>query len=230
MHDWDYSKFTEDGWKRFQLLHPDVTEEEIDKELKDMTVSDIVLSASSLVLEMLHQIRDPSLPCRHTYKHDLESFYWLLLWILLRHAKHLDLVVQSPAPFSFDEALSSPGWPENDPALPFTLSSTEQALVKPVAPHTSSFSMSSNSAAKCSKGLRPGSSARALEVGEAGSSSGSGHKRKRDAADEEDDCGDDDCEDDDEDDEEADDEEDAVGYSVAYVIERGDRRRGHPRH
>ncbi|KAJ6625793.1 hypothetical protein B0H10DRAFT_590793 [Mycena sp. CBHHK59/15] len=285
MHDWDYSEFTAEGWKRFKLLHPDVTDEEIDKELKDMTGT-----YPFLAIEMLQQIRDPKSPCCHTCKHDLESFYWLLIWILLRHANHSDprgpaacsilfdnplidivismkqtwllpalatrnvdrLPILGNAPLSnlvdvltcifcdqagwvrkidatydsvlaaFDGALSSPGWPDSDPALPFELASTDRATVEPIAPHTTSYSMSSHSAASGSMRSRllarlPDFSAHAL--GEAGGSSSSGHKRKRDADDEGDAR-----EDDNEDDEEADDEEDVGG--VAYTRARGNGRRG----
>lgn len=37
----------------------------------------------------------------HSVHHDLESFYWVLLWIVLRHTKH-NIVVQDPCQVAFE--------------------------------------------------------------------------------------------------------------------------------
>jgi serine/threonine protein kinase len=104
--DFDYSEFTEDGLARFKSLHPDFDLEEIDKDMKDITVSGSVPpSMSRTTTQAPRQGTYPfmSIPSlvhmggmqqgkvhKHSSKHDLESFYWLLVWLLLRHVEHDD--------------------------------------------------------------------------------------------------------------------------------------------
>ncbi|KAJ7044555.1 hypothetical protein C8F04DRAFT_942097, partial [Mycena alexandri] len=79
--DFDYSEFTEEGLERFAKLHPDFYMEEVDKDLKDITGTYPFMAL-------------PALPAVvHTYssQHDLESFYWLLVWLLLRHTDHFHI-------------------------------------------------------------------------------------------------------------------------------------------
>ncbi|KAJ7899085.1 hypothetical protein B0H13DRAFT_801033 [Mycena leptocephala] len=83
--DFDYSEFTEDGLVRFNSLHPDFLLEEIDKDMKDITGTYPFMSITSLV----HMAgMKPGEVHKHSSEHDLESFYWLLVWLLLRHAEH----------------------------------------------------------------------------------------------------------------------------------------------
>ncbi|KAJ7105423.1 hypothetical protein C8R43DRAFT_1243997 [Mycena crocata] len=84
LHDFDYSEFTPEGWKRFRRLFPDTPNIDIDKNLKDMTGT-----YPFLAIDLLRG-RERNVAVYHECKHDLESFYWILMWILLRHADHSD--------------------------------------------------------------------------------------------------------------------------------------------
>ncbi|KAJ7497689.1 hypothetical protein FB451DRAFT_955550, partial [Mycena latifolia] len=41
-----------------------------------------------LAIEVLKHSRDRTAEHRHEVKHDLESFYYLLIWLVLRHTDH----------------------------------------------------------------------------------------------------------------------------------------------
>ncbi|KAJ6557268.1 hypothetical protein DFH09DRAFT_1037340 [Mycena vulgaris] len=82
--DWDYAEFTEEGLDNFNRWFPERTEanvryDNIEKSLKDMTGT-----FPFLALERMRQ----TVTVRHNAGHDLESFYWLLIWIILRHTAH----------------------------------------------------------------------------------------------------------------------------------------------
>ncbi|KAJ7222554.1 hypothetical protein GGX14DRAFT_664180 [Mycena pura] len=79
--DWDYAEFTADGLKAFEKLgRKDAMKyREIHKSLNDLTGT-----FAFLALELLRvDARGESI--RHDVRHDLESFYWFLVWIILRH-------------------------------------------------------------------------------------------------------------------------------------------------
>ncbi|KAJ7269839.1 hypothetical protein C8J57DRAFT_322116 [Mycena rebaudengoi] len=91
--DWDYSEFTTAGLETLHTLGKTVVED-LEKHLKDITGTYPFLSIADLqyVAGLLKAVEQPDIPVpefRHACKHDLESFYWLLIWILLRHANHL---------------------------------------------------------------------------------------------------------------------------------------------
>ncbi|KAJ7282738.1 hypothetical protein C8J57DRAFT_50582 [Mycena rebaudengoi] len=90
--DWDYSEFTAEGFETLLTLGKTVVED-LEKHLKDITGTYPFLSIADLqyVAGLLQSAEQPDIPVpefRHACKHDLESFYWLLIWILLRHANH----------------------------------------------------------------------------------------------------------------------------------------------
>ncbi|KAJ7695475.1 hypothetical protein B0H17DRAFT_1055979 [Mycena rosella] len=81
--DWDYAEFTEKGLENFEGWFSDRYAAEkkakakyttIDKSLKELTGTFAFLAIQIL--------RDQP---KHSAGHDLESFYWLLIWIILRH-------------------------------------------------------------------------------------------------------------------------------------------------
>ncbi|KAJ7175363.1 hypothetical protein C8R46DRAFT_891106 [Mycena filopes] len=79
--DWDYAEFTPQGLENFNAWFPERADEkqyeDIDKSLKDMTGTLPFVS-----IEILKQT------VAHAAHHDLESFYWLLIWMILRHTDH----------------------------------------------------------------------------------------------------------------------------------------------
>ncbi|KAJ7729702.1 hypothetical protein DFH07DRAFT_756601, partial [Mycena maculata] len=80
--DWDYAEFTEAGLKAYQKWFPERAAADrlytsIDKSLKDMT--------GTLPFMAIEIIRNT---VSHGPHHDLESFYWLLIWMILRHTAH----------------------------------------------------------------------------------------------------------------------------------------------
>ncbi|KAF8208525.1 hypothetical protein K438DRAFT_2012560 [Mycena galopus ATCC 62051] len=81
--DWDYAEFTPDGLESFKKEFPDRAKEihrytPINKSLKDFTGT-----LPFVAIEMI----DPS-NILHAAHHDLESFYWLLIWMIVRHTNH----------------------------------------------------------------------------------------------------------------------------------------------
>ncbi|KAK7048063.1 hypothetical protein R3P38DRAFT_1849816 [Favolaschia claudopus] len=88
--DWDYAEFTEAGLARFHQAFPDreaATENylKIEKSLKDFTGTYPFVAVQ--ILEA-NDPRKPLLSMEHGTHHDLESFYWLLVWMTLRHVAH----------------------------------------------------------------------------------------------------------------------------------------------
>ncbi|KAJ7729706.1 hypothetical protein DFH07DRAFT_756714 [Mycena maculata] len=80
--DWDYAEFTETGLKAFQGWFPeraaaDQLYTSIDKSLKYMTGT-----LPFMAIEIIENT------VTHGPHHDLESFYWLLIWMILRHTAH----------------------------------------------------------------------------------------------------------------------------------------------
>ncbi|KAJ7134503.1 hypothetical protein C8R44DRAFT_427053 [Mycena epipterygia] len=86
--DWDYAEFTQDGLRNFEKWFPDRARapenqvyRDIHKSLKDRTGT-----YPFLTIELLEKPGEVV----HEPKHDLESFYWLLVWIVLRYTAHTD--------------------------------------------------------------------------------------------------------------------------------------------
>ncbi|KAJ7281814.1 hypothetical protein C8J57DRAFT_1298618 [Mycena rebaudengoi] len=79
--DWDYAEFTDKGFDAFKTLGRDDAMEyqEVHKSLKNLTGT-----FAFLALQLLRAAADKR-SITHTVEHDLESFYWLLVWIILRH-------------------------------------------------------------------------------------------------------------------------------------------------
>ncbi|KAJ7164719.1 hypothetical protein C8R43DRAFT_1061955 [Mycena crocata] len=80
--DWDYAEFTDDGLNNFNKWFPEraaaQAHPDIDKSLKELTGTFPFLAIALL--------KQP--PSKHNAAHDLESIYWLLVWIILRHTAH----------------------------------------------------------------------------------------------------------------------------------------------
>ncbi|KAJ7603017.1 hypothetical protein DFH06DRAFT_1022847, partial [Mycena polygramma] len=80
--DWDYAEFTEEGWNNFKEWFPDRAENDlyadVNKSLKDLTGTYPFMAIE------LHKKGDTL----HTISHDMESFYWLLIWMILRYTAH----------------------------------------------------------------------------------------------------------------------------------------------
>ncbi|KAJ7512475.1 hypothetical protein B0H11DRAFT_483119 [Mycena galericulata] len=88
--DFDYSEFTPEGLARFQALYPDVIMAEVDRNLKDITGTFPFMSLASLV-QMRRQLNGSlagQVAHHHSCTDDLEGFYWLLVWLILRHTSH----------------------------------------------------------------------------------------------------------------------------------------------
>ncbi|KAJ7465241.1 hypothetical protein FB451DRAFT_1561595 [Mycena latifolia] len=80
--DWDYAEFTEDGLNNFIEWFKERAEasnnyNDIDKSLKNVTGT-----FPFMAIEIIANA------ATHGPHHDLESVYWLLIWMLLRHTKH----------------------------------------------------------------------------------------------------------------------------------------------
>ncbi|KAJ6466297.1 hypothetical protein C8R45DRAFT_754839, partial [Mycena sanguinolenta] len=80
--DWDYAEFIKDGLKDFETEFPDraMTSEYT---LPDKSLRDFTGTFPFVAIEM-NGISDES----HGEHHDLESFYWLIIWMILRHTNH----------------------------------------------------------------------------------------------------------------------------------------------
>ncbi|KAJ7171579.1 hypothetical protein C8R43DRAFT_858730, partial [Mycena crocata] len=82
--DYDYAEFTEKGLAAFNQLFPERAEadqlyENIEKSLKDITGTPQFMAI---------EIMQADATTTHGPHHDLESFYWLLVWMILRHTNH----------------------------------------------------------------------------------------------------------------------------------------------
>ncbi|KAJ7089183.1 hypothetical protein B0H15DRAFT_907978 [Mycena belliarum] len=81
--DWDYAEFTSTGLQNFEKWFPERVKatdgyDNIENSLKDLTGT-----FPFLAIELI----DETTVC-HAAHHDLESFYWLLLWCILRYTAH----------------------------------------------------------------------------------------------------------------------------------------------
>ncbi|KAJ7202602.1 hypothetical protein GGX14DRAFT_370371 [Mycena pura] len=90
--DWDYAEFTVDGLRLFHEAFPEREEQtksyqSIDKSLKDLTGT-LPFVAMKIVDNMDEDVADSEEETLHAAEHDLESVYWLLIWMILRHTHH----------------------------------------------------------------------------------------------------------------------------------------------
>ncbi|KAJ7211291.1 hypothetical protein GGX14DRAFT_624161, partial [Mycena pura] len=81
--DWDYAEFTPEGLRNFNKLFPEREKQKsrydtLDKSLKDMTGTFPFVAIETIRNTVAH---GPHL--------DLESFYWLLIWMILQHTEHV---------------------------------------------------------------------------------------------------------------------------------------------
>ncbi|KAJ7644398.1 hypothetical protein FB45DRAFT_1053165 [Roridomyces roridus] len=81
--DWDYAEFTPEGAKTFNRLFPNnpLPAADVDKSLKDVTGTFPFMAIE--IIENSNGVAGH--PVLHGPHHDLESFFWLLVWIVLRH-------------------------------------------------------------------------------------------------------------------------------------------------
>ncbi|KAJ7457647.1 hypothetical protein B0H11DRAFT_1873656 [Mycena galericulata] len=82
--DFDYAEFTQKGLENFREWFPERAKREagytdINKSLKELTGT-----FPFLAIQILKNKQRPA----HTAGHDLESVYWLLVWIILRHTHY----------------------------------------------------------------------------------------------------------------------------------------------
>ncbi|KAJ7070141.1 hypothetical protein C8F01DRAFT_545310 [Mycena amicta] len=80
--DYDYAEITPTGMTVLQAQFPDrmqLEEKELKKSLKDVTGTRPFMSI---------EIMEEGGKVKHEDFHDLESFFWLLVWMMLRHIKH----------------------------------------------------------------------------------------------------------------------------------------------
>ncbi|KAJ7211290.1 hypothetical protein GGX14DRAFT_624153 [Mycena pura] len=81
--DWDYAEFTPEGLRNFNKWFPESEKQKsrydtLDKSLKDMTGTFPFMAIETIKNTVAHGPH-----------HDLESFYWLLVWMILRHTAHV---------------------------------------------------------------------------------------------------------------------------------------------
>ncbi|KAF7291730.1 hypothetical protein HMN09_01264800 [Mycena chlorophos] len=112
--DWDYAEFTEAGAQSFNAWiaqhaidrEPVKTDTDaVDKKLKDVTGTRPFMSIQ--ILEAAAKTRVANLlpqeaKIRHGPHHDLESCYWLLVWMVLRYTEHADPDEERAAGLLFD--------------------------------------------------------------------------------------------------------------------------------
>ncbi|KAJ7602195.1 hypothetical protein DFH06DRAFT_912572, partial [Mycena polygramma] len=107
--DWDYAEFTPKGLdnfnKAFRERENKSLYEEVDKSLKDMTGT-----FPFVAIQMMENTQNTAM---HQLHHDLESVYWLLIWMILRHTKHNHLRGANACSSLFDDAIGTEnkwGW------------------------------------------------------------------------------------------------------------------------
>ncbi|KAJ7171587.1 hypothetical protein C8R43DRAFT_19730 [Mycena crocata] len=124
--DYDYAEFTEKGLAAFNQLFPERAEadqlyENIEKSLKDITGTPQFMAI---------EIMQADATTTHGPHHDLESFYWLLVWMILRHTEHIHPDRARAYTYLFD-ATAKMGWirqrtPINPLTSPLLLKLTER--------------------------------------------------------------------------------------------------------
>ncbi|KAJ7899099.1 hypothetical protein B0H13DRAFT_2031202 [Mycena leptocephala] len=199
--DFDYSEFTEDGLARFKSLHPDFDLEEIDKDMKDIT---LLLALVWLLLRHVEH-DDPQV-----FRAEVQAGW--PIWVLggprlpIRNNPPLTALVDAlntmfrtqntdqntPATHesllaAFDKAIGSAGWPENDTAKEFVLPFVSLGMPPPYMPDAMSNAGSQVGSGSTSFWRQrakaavvvPRSEQEVEGPGSAGASGSSGVKRKR---------------------------------------------------
>ncbi|KAJ6466321.1 hypothetical protein C8R45DRAFT_910328 [Mycena sanguinolenta] len=105
--DWDYAEFTEGGLKYFEAEFPDraMTSE---YKLPDKSLREFTGTFPFVAIEMIGISNKI-----HAEHHDLESFYWLLIWMILRHTEHQHSDLKYACTNLFDSpgpAVQKRGW------------------------------------------------------------------------------------------------------------------------
>ncbi|KAJ6511928.1 hypothetical protein C8R47DRAFT_673312 [Mycena vitilis] len=102
--DWDYAEFTQEGLKSFNKNFPGRADEhklyeDIAKSLKDMTGTLPFMAIQILANNVAHAPH-----------HDLESIYWVLVWMILRHTEHTNPEKRNACSRLFDPAIPKLGY------------------------------------------------------------------------------------------------------------------------
>ncbi|KAJ7457670.1 hypothetical protein B0H11DRAFT_2286919 [Mycena galericulata] len=84
--DFDYAEFTPTGLKNFATWFPERATEEREAKYTDIgkSLKELTGTFPFLAIQILKNKERPA----HTAGHDLESVYWLLVWIILRHTHY----------------------------------------------------------------------------------------------------------------------------------------------
>ncbi|KAF7321872.1 DAD domain-containing protein [Mycena kentingensis (nom. inval.)] len=134
LHDWDVAILTPEGLEVFQRLFKDVldlADFQLDKATKEVTGTFPFLALD--VIKAYQTARNGATPASYVFshqaKHDMESFYWLLLWVLGRYCRsHIQITSDLDAVI-FEQVspttLSKRGWLFGDGLL-FKSSEHEQ--------------------------------------------------------------------------------------------------------
>ncbi|KAF7305928.1 Facilitated glucose transporter [Mycena chlorophos] len=84
LHDFDYSSLTSVGKERLKTLFPHIKLSDLPKNQKDLTASRVPGGTFQfLAIDLLSAAADKR-EITHSVHHDLESFFWILVWIVLR--------------------------------------------------------------------------------------------------------------------------------------------------
>ncbi|KAF7305912.1 hypothetical protein HMN09_00745400 [Mycena chlorophos] len=92
LHDFDNSTLTAAGEARLKKLFKDLRTSELPKDAKDLTGTFPFLAIDILWAHSQNYrpwLSSPPSPFAHAVHYDLESFYWLLIWVVLRHIQCL---------------------------------------------------------------------------------------------------------------------------------------------
>ncbi|KAJ7089172.1 hypothetical protein B0H15DRAFT_800539 [Mycena belliarum] len=81
--DWDYAEFTSTGLQNFKKWFPERVQATEDYDNIEKSLKDLTGTLPFLAIELMSKT-----PVQHEGHHDLESFYWLFLWCILRYTAH----------------------------------------------------------------------------------------------------------------------------------------------
>ncbi|KAJ7163075.1 hypothetical protein C8R46DRAFT_334108 [Mycena filopes] len=85
--DWDYAEFIDKGLENFQTWFPERKDEEAKYIAADRSLKDMTGTIPFIAIAIMDNATAKE-PVVHGSHHDLESVYWLLVWMILRHTKH----------------------------------------------------------------------------------------------------------------------------------------------
>ncbi|KAF8124267.1 hypothetical protein K438DRAFT_2034348 [Mycena galopus ATCC 62051] len=88
LFDWDHAEFTQKGKENFEAWFPERATGPQNAEYTDIDTSlkDLAGTFAFMAIDILDKDKNVS----HAPKHDLESFYYLLVWMILRHTPTAD--------------------------------------------------------------------------------------------------------------------------------------------